>query len=66
MKGLVPLYEKFCGPISSATLKLFRDADQQRVSQAEWRAKDARKQHLQSMASGHIAAEGTTYESGAY
>ena len=73
MKGLVPLYEKFCGPILPATLKLFRDADRQRVSQAERRAKDAQKQHrqhLQSMAlareSGHIAAEGTTYESGAY
>ena len=68
-----PLYEKFCGLILPVMLKLFRNTDRQRVSQAERRAKDAQKQHrqhLQSMAfargSGHIAAEGTTYESGAY
>ena len=73
MKGLVPLYERFCGPILPATLKLFSDADQQRVSKAEKRAKDAQKQqrqHLQSMAlareSERIAAEGTTYLSGAF
>ena len=73
IKNLVSLYEKFCGPVPSAKLKLFRDADHQRVSQAERRARDAQKQHrqhLQSMAlareSGHIADEGTTYELGAY
>ena len=73
MKGLIPLYERFCGPILPATLKLFSDTDQQRVSKAKKMAKDAQKQqrqHLQSMAlareSERIAAEGTTYESSAF